>query len=160
MKLKQASYSLPRLTKRGILPAVSKDAVEIVRRCIELFNRRNVARVLELLDPDIELDLSRNIFNPDIYRGHVGVERWRSMVEDVWDDFHVVVEELIDAGDEVVARVTMGGRGKESGVEVKMQIFSIWTVRGSKVVQMVGGYRDRTEVLDAAGLADDASAEG
>jgi hypothetical protein len=41
-----------------------------------------------------------------------------------------------------------------------MQIFSIWTVRDSKVVQMVGGYRGRSEVLDAAGLADAASAEG
>jgi ketosteroid isomerase-like protein len=138
---------------------VSQDDVEIVRRCIELFNRRDVAQALELLDPDIELDLSRNIFNADIYRGHAGIERWRSGVEDVWDDFQGAAEELIDAGDKVVARVTMEGKGKESGVEVKMQIFSIWTVRGSKVVQMVGGYRDRSEVLEAAGLADDAPTE-
>jgi ketosteroid isomerase-like protein len=109
-------------------------------------------QVLELLDPDVELDLSRNIFNPDIYRGHAGIERWRSVVEDVWDDFYGLVEELIDAGDKVVAAVTMGGRGKESGVEVRMEIFSIWTVRGSKVMSIVGGYRDRSEVLEAAGL--------
>jgi ketosteroid isomerase-like protein len=132
---------------------MSQEHVEIVRRCVELFNRRDVAQVLELLDPDVELDLSRNIFNPDIYRGHSGIERWRSVVEDVWDDFHGVVEELIDTGDKVVAAVTMGGKGKESGVEVKMQIFSIWTVRDSKVVRMVGGYRDRSEVLEAAGLS-------
>jgi ketosteroid isomerase-like protein len=138
---------------------VSQENVEIVRRCVELFNRRDMAQALELLDPDIELDLSRNIFNADIYRGHAGIERWRSGVEDVWDDFHGVAEELIDAGDKVVAQVTMGGRGRESGVEVKMQIFSIWTVRNSKVVQMVGGYRDRSEVLDAAGLAYNAPAD-
>ena len=131
---------------------MSQQNVEIVRRCVELFNRRGVAQVLELLDPDVELDLSRNIFNPDIYRGHAGIERWRSVVEDVWDDFYGVVEELIDAGDKVVAAVTMGGRGKESGVEVRMEIFSIWTVRGSKVMSIVGGYRDRSDVLEAAGL--------
>jgi ketosteroid isomerase-like protein len=131
---------------------MSQENVEIVRRCVELFNRRDVAQAIELLDPDIELDLSRNVFNPDIYRGHAGIERWRSVVEDVWDDFHGVAEELIDAGDKVVAAVTMRGKGKESGVDVKMQVFQVWTLRDSKVVRLVGGYRDRSEALEAAGV--------
>jgi ketosteroid isomerase-like protein len=63
-----------------------------------------------------------------------------------------MLEELIDAGDKVVARVTMRGRGKESGAEVEMRVFSIWTLRNGKVVRVVGGYRDRSEVLAAAGL--------
>jgi ketosteroid isomerase-like protein len=133
---------------------MSQENVETVRRCVELFNRRDVAEVLELLDPDIELDLSRNIFNPDIYHGHDGIERWRNAVEDVWDDFHGTVEDIIDSDDKVVGAFTMGGKGKESGVEVKMQIFSIWSFRDSKVVRIVGGYRDRSEVLEAAGLSE------
>jgi ketosteroid isomerase-like protein len=131
---------------------VSKENVEIVRRCIDLFNSRDISQVAELLDPEIELDLSRNVFNPDVYRGHAGIERWRNAVEDVWDDFQGVAEELIEADNKVVAAVNLRGKGKESGVEVKMQIFSIWTLRDSKVVQVVGGYRDRSEVLEAAGL--------
>lgn len=135
---------------------MSRENVEIVSRCVELFDGRNLAQglegldALELLDPDVELDLSRNIFNPDIYRGRAEIQRWRSMVEEVWDDFHGVAEEVIDAGDKVVVAVKMGGKGKESGVEVNMQIYSIWTVRDSKVVRIVGGYRDRSEALEAA----------
>lgn len=138
---------------------MSQEHVEIVRRCIELFNSRDLTQPLELVDPDIELDLSRNIFNPDIYHGHAGIERWRDAVEDVWDDFHGTVEDLVDADDKVVGAFTMGGKGKESGVEVTMRIFSIWTLRDSKIVKVVGGFRNRAEVLEAAGLTDDAPAE-
>src|SRR4029453_4429746 len=133
---------------------MSQENVETVRRCVELFNRRDVEEVLELLDPDIELDLSRNIFNPDIYHGHAGIERWRNAVDDVWDDFHGTVEGLIDVDDKVVGAFTMGGKGKESGVEGTMRIFSIWTLRNSKIMKVVGGYRDRTEALEAVGLSE------
>ena len=35
-----------------------------------------------------------------------------------------------------------------------MRIFQVWTLRDSKVVRMVGGYRNRPEALEAAGLKD------
>jgi ketosteroid isomerase-like protein len=82
------------------------------------------------------------------------------VVEDAWDDFHGVPEEFIDSGDKVVAAVTVLGKGKESGVEVNMRVFQVWTLRDSKVVRLVGGYRDRSEALESAGLADDAPPEG
>jgi ketosteroid isomerase-like protein len=133
---------------------MSQENVEIVRRGAEYLNHRDFTRVFELCDPEIELDLSRNVFNPSVYRGYSGLEQWASAVEDVWDDFHGEVEEIIDAGDDkVVAAVTLHGKGKESGVEVRMRVFSVWTLRDSKVVKLVGGYRDRSEVLEAAGLS-------
>ena len=133
---------------------MSQENVEIVRRATEAMNRRDLAQLLELCDPDIELDLSRNVFNADIYRGHAGIERFRGVVEDVWDDFHGVAEELVDAGDKVVSAVTMRGKGKESGVEVNMRVFQVWTLRKLKVVRVVGGYRDRSEALEAVGLSE------
>ena len=130
---------------------MSQENVEIVRRCVELFNSRDFSRVYEWLDPEIEIDLSRNIFNPHIYRGHAGVARWRSGVEEVWDDFSAAADEFIDAGEEVVAAVAMQAKGKGSGVPVKVVFFSIWTLRDSKIVRIVGGYRDRSTALEAAG---------
>jgi ketosteroid isomerase-like protein len=107
-----------------------------------------------MLDPDVEIDLSRNVFNPDVYRGHSGVERWRDVVDEVWDDFHAMLDELIDAGDDVVTASTIQGKGRESGVDVKMRLFQVWTLRDSKVVRLVGGYRDRAEALEAVGLSE------
>ena len=102
----------------------------------------------------MEIDLSRNIFNPDIYHGHAGVEEYLGVVEEVWDDFQVVPAELIDAGDNVVTAVTVHGKGKGSGVDVKMDFFNIWTLSDSRVVRIVGGYRDRAEALEATGLTE------
>jgi ketosteroid isomerase-like protein len=134
---------------------MSQENVEVVRRCAEFMNRRDLSQLFELVDPEVEVDLSRNIFNPDIYRGHAGLERWRSGIDDVWDDFRAVIEETIDAGDDkVVAASTIHGTGKGSGVEVKMQLFQVWMLRDSKVVRLVGGYRDRAEALEAAGLSE------
>jgi ketosteroid isomerase-like protein len=131
---------------------VSRENVEIVRRCYGALNDRDWSAASELLDPDFELDMSRNIFNPDVYHGRAGLERFARVVDDVWDDLHLVPTELIDAGDNVVAAVIVGGKGKESGVDVKMHVFDIWTLRDSKVVRVLGGYRDRSEALKGAGL--------
>jgi ketosteroid isomerase-like protein len=133
---------------------MSQENVEIVRGCVEAFSGVDFSRAYELLDPEIEIDLSRNIFNPHIYRGHAGAEQWRSGIEDVWEDLSGVAEELIDAGDKVVAAVAMQAKGKGSGAPVRTLFFSIWTLRDSKVVRVVGGYRDRSTALEAAGLPD------
>ena len=62
---------------------MSQENVDIVRRCTEALDRREFTKVFEMLDPDVEIDLSRNVFNPDVYRGHSGVERWRDGIDEV-----------------------------------------------------------------------------
>jgi ketosteroid isomerase-like protein len=143
-------------SKRDTGPTVSRENIEIVRRCYELWDKRDWSAVPELLDPDFVLDLSRNIFNPDVYHGRAGLERYVSAVDEVWDGFRVVPTALIDAGDNVLTAVTVRGKGKGSGVDVKMQLFNIWTLRDSKVVRLVGGYRDRSEAVADAGLPEQA----
>jgi ketosteroid isomerase-like protein len=132
---------------------MSQENVEIVRRSYEALDRRDWSELHDLIDPDFEGDLSRNIFNPDVYRGFAGIERWLGGVEDMWEDFHVVPTELTDVGDNVIAAVTVSGKGKESGVEVQMRLFAVWTLRNLKVVRTIGGLRDRAEALEAAGLS-------
>jgi len=133
---------------------MSRENVEIVRRCYELWESRDWSAIPEMFDPSIEIDLSRNVFNPDTYRGHDGIERYLRVVEDVWEDFQVVPTELLEAGDNVVTGVTIRGKGKASGADVRMQLFNVWTLRASKVVRVVGGYRDRYEALAAAGQSE------
>jgi ketosteroid isomerase-like protein len=131
---------------------MSQENVEIVRRAYEAMNNREFSRTPEFLDPDVEFDLSRNILNPDVYRGYAGLERLVGVIEDVWGDFHIEPQELIDAGDCVVARLRVSGKGRGSGVETEMHVFNVWTLRQGKVVRLAGGYRERAEALEAAGL--------
>src|SRR5688572_13540225 len=117
-------------------------------------NKRELSRMPEFLDPDVELDMSRNILNPDVYRGYAGVERLAGVVEDLWDDFRFEPQELIDAGDRVVAHIKISGKGRGSGVETEMHVFNIWTLSQGKVVRLAGGYTERAETLEAAGISD------
>jgi ketosteroid isomerase-like protein len=131
---------------------VSRENVEIVRRCLEHWDRRDDSFLTELVDPDAVLDLSRNVFNPDVYRGYDGFRRYVEVVDEMWDDFEFHPEEFIDAGDHVVVAVRISGKGRESGVQTEMRLFNVWTLRDGKVIRLTGGYRDRAEALEAAGL--------
>ena len=48
---------------------MSEENVEIVRRSFEIWKSRDLSDVSHLTHPDFVLDLSRNIFNPDLFRG-------------------------------------------------------------------------------------------
>ena len=133
---------------------MSQENVEIARRSNEVLANSDWSRLSEVLDPDVVLDLSRNVFNPGVYRGYDGFRRWLASVDEMWEDFRVEVQEYIDAGDKLVVDNRISGRGRESGVDVDMRVFGIWTFREGRVLRIVGGYRDRAEALEAAGLAE------
>jgi hypothetical protein len=54
----------------------------------------------------------------------------------------------------VVVAVRISGKGRESRVQTEMRPFNVWTLRDSKVIRLTGGYRDRTDALEAAGLSE------
>jgi ketosteroid isomerase-like protein len=72
---------------------------------------------------------------------------------DAWDDHSIDIGEMLDGGDDVVASVTLIGRGKASGVGVDVHMYPHLKVRDGKVVYMFE-HLDRTEALKAAGLAE------
>ncbi|MGI9021438.1 MAG: nuclear transport factor 2 family protein [Solirubrobacterales bacterium] len=86
-------------------------------------------------------------------RGHDQIvdyfRRWLT----VWDDFRVELEEVIDAGDQVVSVARSGGRAKASGVEVSQRIYSVIDVRNDKIFRN-REFLDRREALEAAGLSE------
>jgi ketosteroid isomerase-like protein len=63
------------------------------------------------------------------------------------------VHELVDAGDQVMAAVTLRGRGKQSGVETSWDVWHVWTVEHRKVVHGQA-FTSRAEALGAAGLSE------
>ena len=132
---------------------MSQENVELVRRAYEVLTPREYSRLPEFFAPDVELDLSRNVFNPVTVRGYEGAERLVGMVNDVWDDFRFEVEELIDAGDRVFAAVRLSGKGKGSGVSDDQQDFHVITIRDGRCTRLEV-HRDRAEALEAVGLSE------
>lgn len=71
-------------------------------------------------------------------------------VRDVYPDFHVEIERIVDAGDEVVVIGTAQGTGA-SGLEIKMRQGYVWTVRDGCAVRF-RWFTDPAEALAAAGV--------
>ena len=108
---------------------------------------------IELFAPDVVIDMTRRVFNPDTYEGHDGLRRLGREVGEVWGEFQIEPERFIDAGRQVVVIETRRGRGRGSEVEVGMRSGVIWTIQEGKVVRMETDL-DPDEALEAAGLSE------
>jgi ketosteroid isomerase-like protein len=136
---------------------VSQENVEVVREAIDLVTRASRGdqrpRLFDLLSPDLEIDMSRRVFNPDIYRGHAGLRRLFQETQEVWEEFSVVPERFIDAGERAVVIETLRGRGRTSGLEIENRSAVIWTVQEGQVIRMEMGL-DPEEALASVRLAE------
>jgi ketosteroid isomerase-like protein len=121
--------------------------VDLVRRCIQLWEARDFDAIAALADPVFALDLSRNL-DAEVYSGVDGLRHWTDRLGEMWDDFRIEPEELIDAGDCVVTCAFLSGRGRESGIDAQMRVFQVWKLRDGKILRVIGGYRDRAEAMD------------
>ena len=134
---------------------MSQENVELVRRTIDLFNRKEFEQATDAVWDDFEMDWSNSI-GPlkGIYRGRRGVlQAWRSFF-DAWDTVHWDPEELIEVDEArviVVNHVRMRGRG--SGVEVDATGVQLWTIRAAKA-QQVKLYQSKSDALEAVGVGE------
>jgi uncharacterized protein len=136
---------------------VSRENVEVVRRVYEAAAGRDSAAVLDLYDPEIELDSTRlDIVGAAgaVHRGHDGMRKFFREWHEAWESIEYDFDELIDAGgDQVVSVVTRRGRGRASGAEVELHVALLWTLRDGKVVR-VRWFPTREQALQAAGLTE------
>jgi ketosteroid isomerase-like protein len=139
---------------------MSQQNVEIVRRLIEARHPGMTPtsefpdpEIVELLDPDIEVDAA---LGGDLDGNYRGLGELAEMLQAFWGEFEdarTEIEECLPAGDHVVLGVRFYGRGKSSGVKIDWPAWHVWTLRDGKAVhwRLV---RTRREALEAVGLSD------
>jgi len=129
--------------------------VEGVRQLMALGERARESGMppphTDLVIPDAEIDMSRRVFNPEIYRGFEGWARLNRELREVWAEWRVTAERLIDVGDRVISIETIRGRGRGSGAETEGRFASIWTLQDGRVTRVEIGL-DVEEALRAVGL--------
>jgi ketosteroid isomerase-like protein len=133
---------------------MSEENIEIVRAFIDALNRGDWDAAVEDFAPDIELDATRALGE---WRGvHTGgdqaIRAWERFVEP-WESVNSEVEELIDAGDQVVSRLSGTLTGRDE-IELKTRNSWLWRFRDGKVTRLVIGYETTQEALEAAGLSE------
>jgi uncharacterized protein len=132
---------------------VSQENVEVVRSAFEAFRAGDMERVFGMVDPAIEWDLSRATTWPErpLYRGYNDVLLFFAEWTGEWDDYEFDLEELLDAGDRVVAVVRDGGRSKTAGIRLERRHSEVWTLRDGKIVR-IDLFDTKAEALEAVGL--------
>jgi ketosteroid isomerase-like protein len=141
---------------------MSQENVEIVRTLLEGFRRRDHERAFDFYDAEIEWDASRAVEEiPDlagVYRGHDGVRTYWKRWLSAWRDLQFEIEDVRDAGDEVVALIGNQRQwGRHSGIATDFPPYGlVFTIRGGKVVRWCS-YPDQQQALEAAGLSVDPS---
>jgi ketosteroid isomerase-like protein len=134
---------------------MSQENVELVRRIFEAVNRGDFEGALALANAPPEFEfVPSGVLIPDLSDVQRGPEGLRRVLEGffaAFDDIHLEVHELIDAGDRVFGSYTIRGRGTHSGAKTSWDVWNVWIVRDSRVVRWQG-FTDRDAALEAAGL--------
>jgi ketosteroid isomerase-like protein len=68
---------------------------------------------------------------------------------DPWERITIEAEELVEAGDCVVAAVFQQGVGKGSGITTEFRYFHLWRLHDGRIVGLET-FRDRDAALEAA----------
>ena len=131
---------------------MSLENVELVRRLVDHFNEAGDFP-WELIDPDTVWVVEPPAFLAGTYHGHEGVRTLLGGMAEVFDEFRVEVDELIDAGHSVVGVGGFRVRGALSGATAPRQP---WTVvvrlREGRVVEY-RAYFEREAAFEAVGLS-------
>ena len=130
---------------------MSQENVGAIHRMIDAFNARDFDGILAEFDPELEFH-SRFTAVGGVYRGEAGLRRWHADLGDAWDYLQLRLDRVVDVNEEtIVVLMTLTGKGRGSGVEIRQEIAQLHTFRAGKVLRLVT-YTDRAEALEAAGL--------
>jgi len=136
---------------------MSQENVEVVRGIYDAVARRDGMPPFEVYAEDIVWDISNSrraaVGMESVYRGHEGVRRfWRDAVS-VFGEIDFEVDELTEAGGQVLAVGREREVGRASGAPVEATHVAVWTLADREVTQMQL-FDDRQQALEAAGLSE------
>jgi ketosteroid isomerase-like protein len=88
-----------------------------------------------------------------VFYGREALRHYWEQWNETFDEFRPEPEQLIDAGEQVVAAVHLFGRMKDSEAVVDMRFWMVFTVREGKIARG-REYLTREEALEVAGLSE------
>jgi ketosteroid isomerase-like protein len=132
---------------------MSQENVEVVRRLVEGFNRRDEPFDLDLLHPEVEWIEDPRYPDAQTYRGPEGVERSVRKWWESWASQTMRVDGMVDTADLVVFWGVVEARGTDSEVSVSAAFGGVCEFRDGLVVR-VHVLAGRDEALEAAGLSE------
>ena len=133
---------------------MSQANVEIVRKAIQAWNRREADLLLSYTAPEIEwMPAGPAAVENAVYRGHDEVASAYAAVWQTWDLFQFEGSQLRDLGDSVLWLGQVKMRGRASQVELDEEFAAHWVVRDGKLIR-IQAFLSWQDALDAVGLTE------
>jgi ketosteroid isomerase-like protein len=107
----------------------------------------------DVFEPGFEWHTRPDLPDAGVRKGYEGAVRLRDEWVETFDDFHIDLDELIDAGDHVIAVTRLCGSMRGSGHQLDVQETQVSKMRDGRVTE-VRAYLTRSEALKAVGLED------
>jgi ketosteroid isomerase-like protein len=131
---------------------MSQENLDLLMRAFEYVNR--TGEILpEAGHPDFVWDVTtfRGAIMPGTFVGVEEINAWLAEWLEGFADWSLDLEEVFDAGDQVVTFVRQKATARQGGPEVEMGVAQVWTFRDGLIARMEM-YADRSEALEAAGM--------
>jgi ketosteroid isomerase-like protein len=134
---------------------MSRENVEVVRRWIDFYNRRDTDGLIRLTASNYEM---KSVFagaeTGGVFRAYEGFPfAYFKEIDDAYERFELFPTEWIDAGAAVVMVADMAWRGRGSGAEGRSPLFAVFWLRAGKVFREES-FTVRGEALEAVGLSE------
>jgi ketosteroid isomerase-like protein len=130
---------------------MSQENVNLVRRAVDAFNRRDIDAFLALTDDDIEvIPRSAVLEGGDHYHGRDGVRLWLEDLFGVFPDFTTEVVEAHHFGDLTLAVLRQRAHGASSDTPAEQSLWNVARWRRGKCVWW-RTFATRDEALEAVG---------
>src|SRR3954451_4631021 len=131
---------------------MSAENVEIVRKAVDAFNRRDRDAYLRLQDPDVQFRADPEWPESETVAGREAVWDFAVSLTDAWEHDAFEIVDFIDAGDDkLVARDRRPVKGKTSGIADVLDYWALTTFRGGRILTQEW-FASRAKALEAAGL--------
>ena len=130
---------------------MASESVQVVHLLLEAYERDDVVAQLALMDPEVEIVEWPESPEARTYHGHAGAIQAGETWSEAWEWIRNEVDDLVDAGDTVLACGRIRGKGRGSAVEVAIDAFNVYTLRYGKVTR-IELFTSREPALRAAGL--------
>ena len=132
---------------------MSQENVEIVRRSLDAYSRRDIDALRALNDPGLELDWSASGGSlAGVYRGFDEALRFYEGYFQAFEATVIEPDHFIETDESVVVPNVAHQRGRD-GIEVSARGTFVFTLRDQKIIR-IRLYQKTDEALRAVGLVE------
>ena len=114
---------------------VPDDDLHVMRLWFDRWNRAEYDAFFDLYDANAEVITDPSWVEAGPFKGRPAIRAWLEGLRQSWGEQDaIVLRELFEAGDKVVARLDWRVRGRSSGIETHLDATSVNTIERGKIV--------------------------